>query len=54
MNIGNIELSAPLALAPMAGITDLPLSGLRHDRVGDGERQGTAVQKRQDYRNAAH
>lgn len=24
MNIGNIELSAPLALAPMAGITDLP------------------------------
>lgn len=24
MNIGNIKLSAPLALAPMAGITDLP------------------------------
>ena len=24
MNIGNIELSAPLALAPMAGITELP------------------------------
>ena len=24
MNIGNIELSAPLAMAPMAGITDLP------------------------------
>lgn len=24
MNIGNIELSAPLALAPMAGVTDLP------------------------------
>lgn len=42
MNIGNIELSAPLALAPMArhyGFAvppDLPPSGLRYDRVGDG------------------
>ena len=24
MKLGNLELSVPLALAPMAGITDLP------------------------------
>ena len=51
MNIGNIELSAPLALAPMAGITDLPFR-LICRRLGCGmtvsemvSANGTAVPK---------
>ena len=52
MQIGNIRLGAPVALAPMAGITDMPFRVICKElgcglvvseMVRNGQRQGPAV-----------
>ena len=49
MKIGNVELKNAIALAPMAGVTDLPFraalqgAGMWLDVHGDGQREGASL-----------
>lgn len=49
MKIGNVELKNAIALAPMAGVTDLPFRllckdpGMWFDVHGDGQREGAVL-----------